>query len=106
MQHGLRQVLDLFFAHRLRILKAFASYAFDAEFGGEDLSYNQIRDPSDFIGSTTAAAPGPYIPCGACFLAGGALTRSSTASPMCSDLRDRCGAAAAAYAVGRIHPQR
>jgi hypothetical protein len=37
MQHGLRQVLDLFFAHRLRILKAFASYAFDAEFGGEDL---------------------------------------------------------------------
>jgi len=66
----------------------------------------QARDVPDFIGSTTASAPGPYIPPGTYFLADEARMRSSAASPMCSDLRDRCGAAAAAYAAGRIHPQR
>jgi hypothetical protein len=66
----------------------------------------QIRDVAGFIGPATASATGPYIPGDACFLAGGARTRSSAASPMCSDLRDRCGVAAAAYAAGRIHPQR
>jgi hypothetical protein len=51
----------------------------------------QVRDVPDFIGLMAASSPGPHIPCGAYFLAGGARTRSSAASPICSDLRDRCG---------------
>jgi hypothetical protein len=72
---------------------------------GWHLNCVQIRDVPNFIGPAMAAAPGPHIPPGTFFLADGARTRSSAASPMCSDSRDRCGAAAA-YAAGRIHPQR
>ena len=74
--------------------------------GGWHLDCVQIRDLPNFIGSMMAAATGPYIPPGTYFLADGAQMWSSAASPMCSDLRDRCGAAAAAYAAGRIHPLR
>ena len=46
MQHGCNtdfvKFRICFFAHRLRILKAVASYAFAAKFGGEDLSYNRV----------------------------------------------------------------
>ena len=51
----------------------------------------QVRDVPDFIGPMAASSPGPHIPCGAYFLAGGARTRSFAVSPMCSDLRDHRG---------------
>src|SRR5664280_2021930 len=59
--------------------------------GGWHLNSVQIRDLPYFIGSTTVAAPGPHIPPGTYFLADGARTWSSAASPMCSYLRDSRG---------------
>lgn len=59
--------------------------------GGWHLTAVQIRDLAGFIGPATASATAPYIPGGACFLADGARTRSSAASPMCSYLRDSRG---------------